>query len=80
MEAALNMRYFLIVKTSVLTHIVGYTEKEASTFVLFCCLFHFASINPVCSLDNAYLFSCDLADDTDSKAWAWEWLTGALSV
>lgn len=28
-EAALNMRYFLIVKTSVLTHIVGYTEKEA---------------------------------------------------
>lgn len=30
LEAALNMRYFLIVKTSVLTHIVGYTEKEAS--------------------------------------------------
>lgn len=29
LEAALNMRYFLIVKTSVLTHIVGYTEKEA---------------------------------------------------
>lgn len=28
-EAALNMRYFLIVKTSVLTQIVGYTEKEA---------------------------------------------------
>lgn len=27
-EAALNMRYFLIVKTSVLTQIVGYTEKE----------------------------------------------------
>ena len=30
LEAALNMRYFLIVKTSVLTHLVGYTEKEAS--------------------------------------------------
>lgn len=30
LEAVLNMRYFLIVKTSVLTHIVGYTEKEAS--------------------------------------------------
>ena len=30
LEAALNMRYFLIIKTSVLTHIVGYTEKEAS--------------------------------------------------
>ena len=30
LEATLNMRYFLIVKTSVLTHIVGYTEKEAS--------------------------------------------------
>lgn len=30
LEAALNMRYFLIVKTSVLTHIVGYTEKEAN--------------------------------------------------
>ena len=30
LEAALNMRYFLIVKTSVLTHIVGYTEKEVS--------------------------------------------------
>lgn len=30
LEAALNMRNFLIVKTSVLTHIVGYTEKEAS--------------------------------------------------
>lgn len=29
-EAALNMRYFLIIKTSVLTQIVGYTEKEAS--------------------------------------------------
>lgn len=28
-EAALNMRYFLIVKTSVLTQIVGYTKKEA---------------------------------------------------
>lgn len=27
-EAALNMRYFLIVKTSVLTQIVGYTEEE----------------------------------------------------
>lgn len=30
LEAALNMRYFLIVKTSVLTHIVGYTDEEAS--------------------------------------------------
>lgn len=30
MEAAMNMRYFLIVKTSVLTQIVGYTEEEAS--------------------------------------------------
>lgn len=29
-EAALNMRYFLIIKTSVLTQIVGYTEEEAS--------------------------------------------------
>lgn len=29
-EAALNMRYFLIIKTSVLTPIVGYTEEEAS--------------------------------------------------
>lgn len=28
-EAALNMRYFLIIKTSVLTQIVGYTEEEA---------------------------------------------------
>ena len=28
-EAALNMRYFLIVKTSALTQIVGYTEEEA---------------------------------------------------
>ena len=28
-------------------------------FVLFCCLFHFASVNPVCILDNAYLFGCD---------------------
>ena len=27
-EAALNMRYFLIIKTSVLTQIVGYTEEE----------------------------------------------------
>lgn len=27
-EAALNMRYFLIVKTSALTQIVGYTEEE----------------------------------------------------
>lgn len=30
LEAALDMRYFLIVKTSVLTHIVGYTDEEAS--------------------------------------------------
>lgn len=30
MEAAMNMRYFLIVKTSVLTQIVGYNEEEAS--------------------------------------------------
>ena len=30
LEAALNMRYFLIVKTSVLAQIVGYTEEEAS--------------------------------------------------
>ena len=30
LEAALNMRYFLIVKTSVLNQIVGYTEEEAS--------------------------------------------------
>ncbi len=30
LEAALNMRYFLIIKTSVLTHIVGYTDEEAS--------------------------------------------------
>ena len=44
-------------------------------FGLFCCLFHFASVNPVCILDNAYLFGCDFADDTDSKARAWEWLT-----
>ena len=29
-EAALNMRYFLIIKTSVLTQIVGYTDEEAS--------------------------------------------------
>lgn len=29
-EAALNMRYFLIIKTSVLTQIIGYTEEEAS--------------------------------------------------
>lgn len=28
-EAALNMRYFLIIKTSVLTQIVGYAEEEA---------------------------------------------------
>lgn len=28
-EAALNMRYFLIIKTSILTQIVGYTEEEA---------------------------------------------------
>lgn len=30
LEAVLNMRYFLIIKTSVLTQIVGYTEEEAS--------------------------------------------------
>ena len=29
-EAALNMRYFLIIKTSVLTQTVGYTEEEVS--------------------------------------------------
>lgn len=29
LEAVLNMRYFLIIKTSVLTQIVGYTEEEA---------------------------------------------------
>lgn len=28
-EAALNMRYFLIIKSSVLTQLVGYTEEEA---------------------------------------------------
>lgn len=28
-EAALNMRYFLIIKASVLTQIIGYTEEEA---------------------------------------------------
>lgn len=28
-EAALNMRYFLIIKTSILTQIVGYTEEKA---------------------------------------------------